>query len=156
VSSIFLQLDFFNKNKAVQQLKNAIKERDAKLDEAKKALSDQTKVLEESQSQARVAKDRLVREKIVNELLSPLGNEKREIMGEMLDKQPTQKLRESFERYLPSVMDDTTSSKSKMLTEGSFREVTGDRKNIVSEAKKGEENKLISDYVTRFKSITTN
>ena len=61
----------------------------------------------------------------MNELLNPLGKDKREIMSELLESVQTKKLHTAFEKYLPAVMEDKAPKAKKALTEGT--EVTGDK-----------------------------
>ena len=63
----------------------------------------------------------------MSELLAPLGADKKEVMKQLLESVSTQKLRSSFDKYLPAVLENgsQTATKSKVLTEGA--EVTGDR-----------------------------
>jgi hypothetical protein len=60
----------------------------------------------------------------MSELLSPLSGDKRGVMRELLESVQTDKLRNSFDKYLPAVMDGGKPAK-KALTEG--KEITGDK-----------------------------
>ena len=42
----------------------------------------------------------------MNELLNPLGKDKREILSELLESVQTKKLHTAFEKYPPAVMED--------------------------------------------------
>jgi hypothetical protein len=62
----------------------------------------------------------------MNELLTPLGKDKREIMSELLESVQTEKLHNAFDKYLPAVMEDKKpTAKKQALNEGT--EVTGDK-----------------------------
>jgi len=66
------------------------------------------------------------REKTINELIAPLSKDQKEIMTDLLESVQTPKLRSSFDKYLPSVIDSNTPAKQKApLTEG--KEITGNR-----------------------------
>ena len=54
----------------------------------------------------------------MDELLSPLNDEKREIMTNLLENVQTSRLKNAFEKYLPAVISETKGiKKAKSLTE---------------------------------------
>jgi hypothetical protein len=60
----------------------------------------------------------------MSELLGPLGGDKKDVMGNLLESVQTDKLRATFDKHLPAVMNGGTPTK-KALTEG--KEITGDK-----------------------------
>jgi hypothetical protein len=62
----------------------------------------------------------------MEELLSPLNEEKREVMQNLLESVQTSRLKGAFEKYLPAVLNDSPTGKRKMVSE-SVRSVTGDK-----------------------------
>jgi hypothetical protein len=69
-------------------------------------------------------KDSAARKEVMEELLTPLAKEKREVMSELLESVQTNKLHATFDKYIGAVMDGNVPAK-KALTEG--KEVTGDK-----------------------------
>ena len=70
------------------------------------------------------------RTKLMNDLLTPLGNSQRGIMTDLLETVQTDRLTKSFNKYLPSVIDGNTLAKRKAnLTEstGNGKAITGNR-----------------------------
>jgi hypothetical protein len=65
------------------------------------------------------------RKAIMSELLAPLNSEQRAIMGELMESVKTTKLNESFEKYLPSVLNGKAPQKKQALVEA--KEVTGNK-----------------------------
>ena len=124
-----------NENSEVAKLMNVVAVKDKQLVEAKK-FATKAKTIAET---AGKEKSRLVeaakREKIMNELISPLGKDQREIMTDLLESVQTNRLQKSFDKYLPSVIDGNTPAKrkAKNITEGT--EVTGNRKEPLTEIK---------------------
>jgi hypothetical protein len=59
----------------------------------------------------KLAEDKAVRTKVLGELLGNLRGEKRQIMERMLETTRTESLRESFNKLLPVVLDETTRSR---------------------------------------------
>ena len=115
-----------NEKSEVAKLLKVVDTKDKQLAEAKK-FATKAKTIAET---AGKEKSRLVeaakREKIMNELISPLGKDQREIMTDLLESVQTNRLQKSFDKYLPSVIDGNTPAKRKaVITEGT--EVTGNR-----------------------------
>ena len=115
-----------NENSEVKKLMGVLDAKDKQLAEAK-AFATKAKTLAESVNKD---KERLIesakREKIMNELISPLSKDQREIMTDLLESVQTDRLQKSFDKYLPSVIDGNTPAKRKaVITEGT--EVTGNR-----------------------------
>ena len=116
-----------NEKSETSKLLKVLAIKDKQLHEAKAIAAKATKLVESKE----VEKQRLVesaqRKEIMNELISPLAADQREIMKDLLESVQTNRLRSSFEKYLPAVIDGTnTVKKSKaVITEG--KEITGNR-----------------------------
>jgi hypothetical protein len=131
-----------NENSEVSKLMGVLAAKDKQLAEAK-AFATKAKTLAES---ANKEKSRLVesarREKIMNSLVAPLGNDQREIMTDLLESVQTDRLQKSFDKYLPSVIDGNTPAKRKApLTEGT--EVTGNREETKMTTKADDNNNVL-------------
>ena len=100
--------------------------KDKQLAEAK-AFAAKAKQLTESAAREKTRLEESVkREKIMNELVAPLGKDQREIMTDLLETVQTAKLRSAFDKYLPAVIDGKGPAKQKaVLSEA--KEVTGNR-----------------------------
>jgi hypothetical protein len=118
---------YLNEKSETNKLLKVIAQKDAALAEATNALSQKETIVESKERELRVQKDLMERKAVMSELLSPLGADKRELMKDLLESVPTKKLNESFEKYLPAVMEGETKRvvKKATLTEGTA--VTGDR-----------------------------
>ena len=117
---------YLNENSETAKLMQVLTAKDKQLAEAK-AFAAKAKTLAESTNKE---KQRLVesaqREKIMNELVAPLGKDQREIMTDLLESVQTARLRTQFDKYLPAVIDGNTPAKKKaVLSEA--KEVTGNR-----------------------------
>lgn len=113
-----------NEKSETAKLLKVVQQKEAQLEEAKKAI-EQTKTLVESKErEIRVAQDVATRKEIMSELLNPLTGDKKTVMNELLESVSTDKLRGSFDKYLPAVMAGEA-PKKKALTEGT--EVTGNK-----------------------------
>lgn len=119
------------------------------LSEAKKQLASKDKLIVEKDTQLSVAsrkiklaEERAERSKIMTDLLSPLPKDQKSVMTNLLTNVKTEKLMESFKRYLPAVLRETgvkTDDAKKILVETAKVDqpisvaVTGDRKTYLSE-----------------------
>ena len=119
---------FLNEKSETSKLLKIIQKKEQELAEAKQAITEKAHLVESKEREIRITKDLMERKNVMGELLAPLGADKREIMKELLESVPTQKLNESFDKYLPAVMEGQTrkpAAKKVVLSEGT--EVTGNR-----------------------------
>ncbi len=112
----------------VSKLSRQVKHMKAKLEESNKILVNKDKAIMEAKREAKIAKDLSNRKAVMNEMLNPLSKDQREVMNSLLESVKTEKLREAFDKYLPTVLSEKakpSQSKAK-LTEGTTV-LTGDR-----------------------------
>jgi len=117
-----------NEKSETSKLLKIIERKDRELVESKQVVAEKTQLIESTQREIRVTKDLMERKTVMAELLAPLSADKREIMKDLLESTKTQKLTESFDKYLPAVMEGrsrNTAPKKVVLSEGT--EVTGNR-----------------------------
>ena len=122
-------MSHLNEKSETAKLLKVIDVKDRQLAEAK-AFATKAKNIAESTN---AEKQRLVeaanRKDIMNELVSPLSKDQREIMTDLLESVQTDRLRKQFDKYLPAVIDGNTPAKKKaVLAEG--KEVTGNRDEV--------------------------
>jgi hypothetical protein len=121
---------YLNEKSETNKLLKVIEKKELELAEAKAAATEKTKLVESKDREIRVAQDVAKRKEVMAELLAPLSADKREIMKELLESVQTAKLNESFDKYLPAVMEGgakkvTKAPAKETLTEST--EITGDR-----------------------------
>lgn len=97
-----------NESGEVRKLQNKMEVLNKKLDEANVKKAEQTQLTESVERKLAAAKDRIARDKTLTELLSPLGKTQRGVMEELLQTVKTEKLAESFKKYLPAVLNENT------------------------------------------------
>ena len=117
-----------NESAELRKLYTVIKQKDAKLAEAQRTITEKETVLESKQKEIRVLNQRRERETVLSELLSPLNREKRTVMTELLESVKTDNLRAAFDKYLPSVLNEARrdAAKKSVITEGKTA-VTGNK-----------------------------
>jgi hypothetical protein len=92
----------------IRKLQTTLESVKSEADDAKAKLNEALKEGQIATRKARLAEDRAVRNKMLSELLSNLRGEKRAIMEGMLETVKTPALRESFNKLLPVVLNETT------------------------------------------------
>jgi hypothetical protein len=115
---------YLSEKSETSKLLKVVKQKEVELEEAAKVVAETQKLVESREAELRIAKDQAARREVMNELLGPLGGDKKEVMKELLESVQTDKLRNAFDKYLPAVMNGNTPAK-KALTEA--KEITGDK-----------------------------
>ena len=119
---------YLNEAKEIKSVQKELAKVEKALNEAKQEIAKRDEAKQLVESKLRVAEDRYARKEKMNELLAPLGKEKKEIMLDLLESIKTEKLEESFNKYLPSVLDGEKPRVKKALTESVTKEHTGNKK----------------------------
>jgi hypothetical protein len=119
------QTSYLNEKSETAKLLKVIDLKDLAMKEAAEAVVKAEQILESKESEIRTLKESQERKAIMNELLNPLNKEQREIMGELMESVKTERLNESFEKYLPSVLNGKAPQKKQALVEA--KEVTGNK-----------------------------
>jgi hypothetical protein len=105
---------YLSEGSEVKKLQAQLLENQRKISNARNAVKQQQKLVEQANSVAQTATNRIQRMTIINELLNPLGREKKTIMGDLLKDIKTANLKEAFNRYLPTVGNTTNTTNTKM------------------------------------------
>ena len=119
------QASYLNEKSETAKLLKVIDLKDQAMQEAAQAVVQAEKILESKEQTIRALKEAQERKAIMNELLSPLNKEQKEIMGELMESVKTTKLNESFEKYLPAVLAGNAPQKKQALVEA--KEITGNK-----------------------------
>jgi hypothetical protein len=120
-----------NEKSETAKLMKIVKQKELELEEAAKVVADTQKLVEAKETQLKIAKDLAERKEIMGELLNPLSGDKKSVMKELLESVQTDRLRGTYEKYLPAVMEGTGTKQKKALTEAKEEtvkeEITGDK-----------------------------
>jgi hypothetical protein len=116
-----------NEKSETSKLLRVLSIKDKQLHEAKAYVAKATKLVESKEAEKQHLVASAQRTEIMNELITPLGSDQREIMKDLLESVQTSRLRTSFEKYLPAVIDgvNTPRRAKAVITEG--KEITGNR-----------------------------
>jgi hypothetical protein len=116
-----------NEKAEVRDLNQQLVTKDRQLAEATRIARDQRVIVESKEREIRMIKESNVRANALEELLSPLNEEKREIMKNLLESVQTARLKGAFEKYLPAVLADGRTMKAKTALTERVSVVTGDK-----------------------------
>jgi hypothetical protein len=97
---------YLSEGSEVRKLNTKLSESASQLEAANRILSEKNAEIQASARRAKLAEERATRVQVKNELLSPLSKEKRNVMEELLDTVKTEKLKEAFQKYLPTVLSE--------------------------------------------------
>jgi len=121
-------LSVFNENNQSKKLTKQIEAQKAELAEARRALESKTKLVESAQREVTRVREQTTRQKILGELLAPLGADKRTVMNSLLESVSTSDLNKKFEYYLPAVLEGEKPQRQAKVALSESTAVTGDRK----------------------------
>lgn len=133
---------YLNEKSETAKLLKVIDKKTQEIGEAHKVVVKAQKVIESKQAEIAALKEAQERKDIMNELLAPLSKEQKAIMGELMEGVKTSKLNESFEKYLPAVIEGKAPQKKQALVEA--KEITGN-KEITNSARSSENDGNIVD-----------
>lgn len=118
---------YLNEGSEVKKMQKALDSKQSEIKVLESKLTEKESLTESFNKKLAAANDRVDRSKVMSELLGPLSKEKKEIMEDLLESVKTQNLRESFNKYLPAVLNETVVAKKTTIVEGKNTEKTGDR-----------------------------
>lgn len=119
---------YLNEAKEIKAVQKTLAEMKIKLEEAEATAESKDEAVKITESKLKVAQDLMNRKETLNDLMTPLGKEKKEIMSDLLESVKTENLAKQFDKYLPSVLDGETPRVKKTITESVIKEHTGDKK----------------------------
>lgn len=119
---------YLNEAKEIRQVQKSLAQVQKQLSEANTEIANREEAVKLTESKLRIAKDRYTRKQKLDELMSPLGKEKREIMTDLLESVKTDKLEATFNKYLPSVLDNKQPAKRALKESVKLKEHTGNKK----------------------------
>lgn len=125
-------VSYLNEAKEIKKVQKQIAELETKLNESKQVIAEKEDAVKLTESKLRIAEDQMNRKETLNDLMAPLGKEKKEIMSDLLESVKTEKLEESFNKYLPSVLDGDTPRVKKTLSESVTSEYTGNKAAVIT------------------------
>jgi len=129
------------------KMKKKLEESNQMIQQQREQLSEATDAVNLVESKIKVVEGRALREKTMNELLSPLNKDQREIMSDLLESVQTDNLKVAYQKYLPTVLKenkkvDKNESKVNLVESTGKREITGNKPSL-NEANTSDKNDLV-------------
>jgi len=121
---------YLNEGTEVAKMNKEVDELKAKLDETNKAVAEKEVQLAESARTERMAVDKAERKLIMNEMMAPLSKQHKSVMNALLESTKTADLQNAFNKYLPSVLNEATKTKTKKVLSESSKEITGGKATV--------------------------
>jgi len=116
-----------NENAEIRKLQKEIEGKSRQLAEATRIAENKAVLVESKEREIRMIRESNERQSTLEELLSPLNEEKREVMKNLLESVQTSRLKNAYEKYLPAVLAEGKQAKAKQVIAESRVEVTGDK-----------------------------
>lgn len=138
---------YLSEGTQVKKLSLKLDEASKQLNEAAEKMATQQQLLESMERRVKLSEERATRVKTMNELLSPLSKEKRDVMENLLETIKTKDLKEAFHKYLPAVTNEgakgSASQGRRVISETPVTEkktvaITGNRNNRLAESARAE------------------
>jgi DNA repair exonuclease SbcCD ATPase subunit len=111
----------------VSKLSQEILDVKAELAEAKEAVAAKEALIEAADKKAARIAESATRKAKMDELLSPLAKDKRELMENLLESVATSKLQTAFNKYIPTVLNESVKAPTQTITESQKTEITGNK-----------------------------
>lgn len=115
---------YLSEKSEVAKMIRALEQKDKELAEAKELINKKESLAEEKQREIARLQENHARKQVMDELLAPLGKDKKEVMASLLESVQTSKLRQAFDKYLPAVMTEGTATKQALVE---AKEITGNK-----------------------------
>ena len=122
------QTSYLSEKSETAKLLKVIDMKELAIAEAEQSAAEAKSLVESKTAEIAKLKESQQRKEIMSELLAPLNSEQRQIMGELMESVKTSKLNESFEKYLPAVLNGSAGKapqKKQALVEA--KEITGNK-----------------------------
>lgn len=113
-----------NENVEIRKLMRTINKQKKVVAEAKQYAAKAVKLAESKDQELKKLNETNKRAAIMGELLSPLKGDKQRVMSTLLENVQTDRLKSAYEKYLPSVINESVPSTRKVLAESA---VTGNK-----------------------------
>jgi hypothetical protein len=132
---------YLNDKAETRKVMKALAAKDRQLSEATVKLQQAAKIVESKEREVRIIKESTQRERVMDNLLSTLNNEKAEVMKTLLESVQTPKLQGAFDKYLPAVLNTGSEAKP---SKSVIVEATGNKTaNTVQEVDLSEKDNVI-------------
>jgi hypothetical protein len=121
------QNSYLNEKSETSKLLKVINKKDSAITMANTVAVKAQRVIESKEMEIRRLKEAAKRKEVMSELLAPLNAEQKGIMSELLESVQTTRLTESFNKYLPTIIEGSTGTTKKRQALVEAKEITGNK-----------------------------
>ncbi len=137
---------YLNEGTELRKLQKVLESKNKELATLSESAKKSRAVLESMDTKLKATQDLVERQRVMSELLAPLSKDKQGVMKELLESVQTKNLQGSYNKYLPSVLNETSVNKpvaaKPQLNEATLTTKTGDRVVPAAQEVSGESSEL--------------
>lgn len=128
---------YLNEGTELRKLQKVVESKNAELATLSESVKKSKSLMESLDTKLKATQDLVERQRVMGELLAPLSKDKKAVMKELLESVQTKNLQGAYNKYLPSVLNETTVRKPEttktQLTEATLTANTGNRAKVAQE-----------------------
>lgn len=125
---------YLNEGTEIKKLQRVVESKNSELNRLSTVVKKSQKIVEGLDGKLKATQDLVERQNVMSELLAPLSKGKKEVMKELLESVQTKNLQGAYNKYLPSVLNESVERKSvptkTRLNESTLSEQTGNRAEV--------------------------
>lgn len=124
---------YLNEGTEMNKMQKVLESKNQELSQLKETFKKNSRIVEGLDTKLKATQDLVERQNVMAELLSPLSKDKKAVMKELLESVQTKNLQGSFNKYLPSVLNESVARRpveKQNLSERVVSERTGDRAKV--------------------------
>jgi predicted DNA-binding protein YlxM (UPF0122 family) len=122
---------YLNEGTEISKMQKVVESKNQQMKALQETVKKSKTLVESMDTKLKASQDLVVRQKVMNELLAPLSKDKRGVMKELLESVQTKNLQASYNKYLPSVLNEAEARKpapgKTQLNEATLSARSGDR-----------------------------
>jgi hypothetical protein len=125
---------YLNEGTEIRKMQKMMESKNNEMKALQETVKKSKTLVESMDSKLKASQDLVERQKVMNELLAPLSKDKQGVMKELLESVQTKNLQGSYNKYLPSVLNEAETRKpassKTQLNEATLSAKTGDRARV--------------------------
>jgi S-adenosylmethionine:diacylglycerol 3-amino-3-carboxypropyl transferase len=137
---------YLNEGTELKKIQKVVESKNKKIASLTETVKKSTTLVEGLDSKLKATQDLVERQKVMNELLAPLSKDKKSVMKELLESVQTKNLQGSYNKYLPSVLNEAIerkpASSKTQLNEATLSANTGNRVMVTQDEESGDSSEL--------------
>lgn len=137
---------YMNEGTEMRKMQKVLESKEAQITKLTEKVGKAKSIMESMDTKLKASQDLVERQKVMGELLAPLSKEKKAVMKELLESVQTKNLQVAYNKYLPSVLNETevrkTQPEKTKLNESILSAKTGDRAVVAQDIESNESAEL--------------